>query len=431
MRLDQPTNDRAAPSVETFLDPAGGVSRGWRTSLGAMVCLAAGPGVLLAMAFGTFAPHLRAAFGWSVAEVSSGITILSVMLIVVSLLSGVLVDRFGARRMILPSVPLFGLGFAAMALMDGRLWQFRMAFVILPLLGIGLWPGAWVRATSSWFDRRLGLAVAVTTLGIGLGAAIVPLAANTIMETSGWRAAYAGLGIGSILVVWPVAFLFVRDGARTAGSRTATRLADIAPLFRQRSLWLLMATFVCLGAFSTTTLANLVSALEAKGLSPHTAVGAQAMLGISTIGGRLLCGWLLDRFSIRIVGVGLALPASLALLILSLSTSGTTAMICAPFLGLLIGGELDVLGFAVKRFFGLTHYGILYGLIFALFNVGSATGALVMGATYARTGGYDLGIGIAALAGGVAALFFAVLPRHGQDGPPVRDARPAEARRSA
>ena len=48
--------------------------------------------------------------------------------------------------------------------------------------------------------------------------------------------------------------------------------------------------------------------------------------------------------------------------------------------------------------------------------VGSATGALMMGATYARTGGYDLGIGVAALAGGIAALFFASLPhyRHGQ-----------------
>ena len=419
-------NDQPAPAVESFFDPGGGVSRGWRTSLGAMVCLAAGPGVLLAMAFGTFAPHLRTAFGWSVAEVSSGITILSIMLIVVSLLSGVLVDRFGPRRMILPSVPLFGLGFAAMALMDGSLWQFRLAFVILPLLGIGLWPGAWVRATSSWFDRRLGMAVAVTTLGIGLGAALVPLAANTIMETRGWRAAYAGLGLGSILIVWPVAFFFVRDGARTAGARTATRLADIAPLFRGRALWLLMATFVCLGAFSTTTLANLVSVLEAKGLSPHAAVGAQAVLGLSTIGGRLLCGWLLDRWSIRIVGTGLALPAALALLIISLSASGTTALICAPFLGLLIGGELDVLGFAVKRYFGLAHYGMLYGLIFAMFNVGSATGAMAMGAAYARTGQYDLGIGIAALAGGVAAVFFALLPRYSRE-PRVHGPRSADA----
>ncbi len=117
-----------------------------------------------------FVPYLRHSFGWSVADISWGSAITEIMVTIVSLLAGVLLDRYGARRMILLCIPAFGLAFAAMSLLGGSLWQFHRGYALLPLIGVGVLPGAWVKVTAGWFDRRLGLAIAVATLGIGFGA---------------------------------------------------------------------------------------------------------------------------------------------------------------------------------------------------------------------------------------------------------------------
>lgn len=397
---------------ENLLDADGRVRPGWRTAIGSMVCLIVGPSVICAMAFGVFAPLLREAFGWSVGDVGFAVTIMSINVMIVSIAGGVLVDRFGPRRTILTCIPLFGLAFAAMSQLNGQLWQLYLAFTLLPLISVGLWPGSWVKATSGWFDRRLGVAIAITTLGVGIGAAAMPLTINAIAGSMGWRAAYAILGLGSIAIAWPVAWAFVHDSPRIGQARRAARIGDIAPLFRERTLWLLMITFVGLGGFSSVLLSNLVSILEAQSVPRGTAVAAQSVMGLSTIFGRLLCGWLLDRFSVRVIGPIFAVPAAIAALVVGSSGDGPATFVCAAFVGMLVGAEIDVLGYAIKRFFGLEHYGVLYGFIFAIFGLGSATSAEMLRATHESTGGYALSLQIVAAACVVAAVSFALLPRY-------------------
>ncbi len=99
------------------------------------------------MTFGALVPYLIADFGWSVTTVSLGGMILSFMIMVVAPVQGLLIDRVGPRALILVSTPLFGLGLAALGLQTGVLWQFYLGWLLLPILGLGLWPGSWVRAT--------------------------------------------------------------------------------------------------------------------------------------------------------------------------------------------------------------------------------------------------------------------------------------------
>ena len=398
---------------EAFLNARGRVAAGWRTCLASMLCLIVGPSTIASLCYGVFAPYLRRAFGWSVGEIGWGTTISEVTVTIASIGSGLLLDRFGSRRLILICAPLFGLSFAAMSMLSGALWQFYLAWVLLPVVGVGLWPGAWVRATATWFERRLGFAVAIATMGIGLGAAIMPVVVDAIAAARGWRAAYALVGLGSVAVILPLAAAFVRDAPSSIVPRHTRDAIGTPPLpWRDPALWMLCGAFICLGAYSSIVLVNLVLVLEGGGMRSSAAVGAMSTLGLATIGGRLLCGWLLDRLAMRLLMPAVVLPAAVAVAALALGARGALVYPCAALMGMLVGAEVDVLGYSVKRLFDPARFGTIFSIVFAAFHLGGAGGALAMGAGHDRTGSFAPGLWSAVAACAVAALLFALMPRN-------------------
>ena len=394
---------------ESFRDDNGRVRPGWAAALASAVGLAFGPSVLQYMTLGVFTPYLRREFGWSLSQISLAATLLAVMTMVASPLQGLLVDRFGARRIILASLPLFGLGYAALARMSGSLAQFYVVWALLPVLGIGLWPASWVKATSSWFERRLGLAIGIATTGIGIGAMVFPVVIHELAEATGWRSAFAAIGLASVVIAWPAAFFFVRDGIVDATASGWDARHD-APA-RRSTFWLLLGAFALLGAYSVAILIHLVSILEGNGVARSTAVAAQSALGAFMILGRLGSGYIVDRISVRLVVPAFAAAAALALAALAAGATGAAAMLGAAFAGLLIGAEIDVLGFVVKRYFGLKRYGALYGVLFGVFQLGGAVGVFAVGRRREASGSYASGLsGLALACAGAASLFVLLGP---------------------
>lgn len=389
---------------ESLRDGGGRVRPGWATALASAVGLAFGPSVLQYMTLGVFAPYLRRDFGWTLSQISLAATLLAIMTMVASPLQGLLVDRFGARRIILFSLPLFGLGYAALSLITGSLTQFYLIWALLPLLGIGLWPASWVKATSSWFERRLGLAIGIATTGIGIGAMIFPIVIHKLAEAAGWRSAFAVIGLASIVVAWPTAFLYVRDGLVKAAAPGVAERHD-APA-RRSTFWLLMGAFALLGLYSVAILIHLVTILEGNGVPRATAIAAQSALGGFMVLGRLGSGYIVDKVPVRFVVPAFAAAAVLAMAGLAAGATGAGAILAAAFAGLLIGAEIDVLGFVVKRYFGLKRYGTLYGVLFAVFQLGGAVGVLALGKMREASGSYVEGlVGLAAACAGAAILF--------------------------
>lgn len=411
--------------AESFRDDAGRIRAGWATALASAVGLAFGPSVLQYMTLGVFTPYLRQDFGWTLSQISLAATLLAVMTMIVSPLQGLLVDRFGARRIILICLPLFGFGFAALSLMTGSLAQFYILWAVLPALGIGLWPASWVKATSSWFDRRLGLAIGIATTGIGVGAMVFPIVIHGLAQAYGWRSAFAAIGIASVLVAWPAAFRYITDGTTRATVAALTEREDAPP--RRSTLWLLLAAFLLLGLYSVSILVHLVSILEGNGVERATAVAAQSALGAFMILGRLGSGYIVDRVSVRIVVPAFAMAAVGALAALAIGATGAGAIAAAAFVGLLIGAEIDVLGFVVKRYFGLRRYGALYGVLFAVFQLGGAVGVLALGRMRETSGDYIGGLVTLAAACVGAALLFALLGpyRYGHEPKLVPDTAPS------
>src|SRR5580658_7876404 len=141
---------------------------GWRVVLAACLGVMAGFGSLFVYTFSVFVKPLAAEFGWSREAISSGFAIAAVTLGIVSPLLGRWIDRFGPRRIILICMTVYVCAIASLSFLRFGLWQFYVTCFVLGLVGNGAAHLAYFRLFSSWFHRRLGIALAFVMVGAGL-----------------------------------------------------------------------------------------------------------------------------------------------------------------------------------------------------------------------------------------------------------------------
>ncbi|CAM5472822.1 MFS transporter [Eoetvoesiella caeni] len=395
---------------ESLIDSSGKVYQGWATTLASMVGLSLGPSVLLVFCFGTFITPLHKEFGWSIASISAGAMIISVMIMLTSIVQGRLVDRFGGRRLVLVSVPLLGLSFASMYFLPNNIWVFYAAWVVIAWCGLGAWPIAYLKLTGMWFERRLGLAFGIANAGIGIGAAMLPPFAVYIITHYGWRHAYVALGLVAIAITWPIAFFFLKDRKDSikhqAQSAGMLRGMDLKAAWQTRELKIIIAAFSLLGAVTTAAIVHQTRVLIDLGMTPQAAGGLQATLGIALIFGRLCTGWLLDRIHASTIMMVLCVVAALALSGLGTGAPFNSAILCAACIGFVVGAEFDVLSYIIPRYFGIKAFGAIYGVIFAAFQLFAALGIMAVGISRSQFGSYSQALFALALLLVLCALCF-------------------------
>jgi MFS family permease len=142
---------------------------GWRVVLAACLGVMGGFGSLFVYTFTVFVKPLDAEFGWNRESVSLGFAIAAMTVGLSSPLIGRLIDRFGPRRVILPCMTVFGCGVASLAFLRSGLWQFYANCFVIGAVGNGAAHLAYARSISTWFRRRLGVALAFVMVGAGLG----------------------------------------------------------------------------------------------------------------------------------------------------------------------------------------------------------------------------------------------------------------------
>ena len=370
----------------------------WRVVFASMVGLIGGASTLTIYGLGMFVRPLQNEFGWSLTQISFANALVSLSGIVSALVQGVLIDRFGARRVVLVSLPLLCVGFASMYFLPDNLAVFYIGWLLIPLLGAGTWVGSYAKAIAGWFDDRLGLALGVAAIGAGLGAALMPTLTHMLLVAYGWRLAYVSIGALSLVVVVPIVYLNLYDRPadrgfqwqpRTGRQGTYDRDVEVRGALKQYAFWALVAAFLLLG-FNTTGMAlHLVPMLLRAGLPGADAALAQSLMGAGVILGRLAAGYLLDRVPAVCVTVLSLLGPTLGFAGFGLfGVHAGWLDLFACLIGLGIGAEIDLLGFYVRRRFGTLAYGKLYCSIFAVFQLGSGLGAVAIAYAATRLNGY-------------------------------------------
>ena len=146
--------------------PSEASRNGILTTLGATIGLAFGPSVIANLTVTGYITPIEREFGWSRVDVSFAFTLVAYMIVIMSPLQGFLVDRFGPRRVVLTSIPLFALSLAAIFFTPANMAVYYVLWAIVPIAGLGLWPLGYLQAVTPWFDRKLGLALGCALAGL-------------------------------------------------------------------------------------------------------------------------------------------------------------------------------------------------------------------------------------------------------------------------
>ena len=387
---------------------------GWKVVLAACLGVMAGFGSLFVYTFSVFVKPLAAEFGWSREAISGGFAIAAVTLGLCSPLLGRWIDRFGPRRIILICMTVYGFAIASLSLLHAGLWQFYVTCFVLGIVGNGAAHLAFSRSISTWFHRRLGMALAFVMVGAGLGAMILPVVAQPIISWYGWRAAYASLGGLALLLGLPLSWRYIRERGVT-GIKSAS-VTHSGMTWRQglggSAFWIITAILFVSSISMNGAITHLSALLTDRGLTTGTAALCASILGGSSLLGRIVVGWLLDRFFGPRVALAINLITALGIFLLARATSFPAGCLAAVLIGVGAGGEAAITPYLLTRYFGLRSFSTLYGLTWTFYAAAGAIGPVILGRAFDATGSYSSLLILLAAALGVAAATNLLLPRY-------------------
>jgi len=358
---------------------------------GGAVGLAAGVAPLFASTVGVFLQPLAQEFGWGRAQAALSFGAAMLGIAFASPAVGLLMDRYGVRRVALLAAMAMALCIAALALQTGSVAAFAALAFAIGLFGAGTSPLSYLAIMPQWFDRRLGLSLGLAMSGLGLGTVAAPLLAQKLIAAHGWRAAYAGLA-GTGLLAALLAYLLLRE--RRAGSEPSMpAVADgisLADGLRSPRLWLIFGAFLAASVATLSMGPHLPALFIDKGFSAAQAAKSVSLMGIGLFAGRILTGLLLDRMHAPLVGAACLFAGSAGLLILGAASSYTSLLAGGALVGMAIGAEGDLISYLVRSYFGMRAFGALYGICFSAYALGGVIGPLAMGRYFDQHGHYRL-----------------------------------------
>lgn len=371
--------------------------RGWRIVVLGLAGVLTSTSAALLYGFGTLVIPLQDAFGWNRGELQTSITFLFAGVAIGSQLLGGLYARYGLRRVALVSLVLQVLCYASLTLLRGSIYWLYLAFFLMPLLAVGTIAITWTQLVSLWFERNRGVALAIILSGSGLAAMVMPPLLAWSIQHGGWHWAFLLLAAMPLLLTLPMAVAWLKFPAQrltAAESSTSEPVVEgvrFATAVRTRVFWgcnlaLILSVSLIVGMVTT-----IVPYLQDKGVPSLTASQIFSSFGISIIVGRLLVGYLLDRFPAHLIAAAsLCVPALGCLLFMFTGAQATGVLVLATVcIGFSAGAEFDIAAFLIARYFGLRDYARIFGLHLGLVTVISGLAPALFGHLFTLFGNYN------------------------------------------
>ncbi len=363
--------------------------------------------------------------GWTRAQVTSGNAFAKLVIgPLFGFFAGVVVDRFGPRRLMLLGILLAGL--APIGLGGTTTLLAFYTFYLMNALGYvtgGPLPNQVM--LSRWFDAGRGKAMGIAYLGIGVGGALVPLLAHALTEALGWRTALRVLGVLMIAIAFPFAF-FVRepkaDGGRAAASApplAGAQADSILDVLRKPAFYLLaLGSMASIGAVGGTSQnLKLYFAMD-RGLAQGVAAQLLSVVLLGSIAGRLLMGWLADRWPRKRVMLLVYLIVAGAIPLLWAAPSLGTLRAAAFVFGIGLGGDYMIIPLMAADLFGLQRMGRVMGIVLTADGVAEAVVPMAVAALRDRAGSYGPGFALLVALAALGAVAISFLPRLSAPAPP-------------
>lgn len=359
-------------------------------------------------------------FGWTRQEVTSG-NAYSKLVVgpLFGYLAGWLIDKYGPRRLLLVGIVMAGGALIGL----GSITTLAGFYVFYLFNALGYVFGGPLPAQvllSRWFTKARGKAMGFAYLGIGIGGTVVPLLAVWLTSQFGWQRALQALGVLMLLCAWPLAW-FVRDApdeTPVAPGPTAAAAAssafDIRQLLTSRAFYLLLIGSMCsIGAVGGTmqNLKLFLSLDQGYGQAEVARVLSLVLLG--SITGRLLMGWLADRWAKKHVMLLIYSIVAASIPLLFFAQSWTMLYLFAICFGIGLGGDYMIIPLMAAELFGVHRLGRVMGFVLTADGVAEALSPMLVATIRDRVGSYNPGFVLLMVLAAVGATAVAMLPRDG------------------
>lgn len=370
--------------------------RGWKPLAAALLGVACGASPLPFNVLPLVLGPVHTEFGWDFAQAAAGVTIFGLVASFLAPVYGGLADRIGVRKVALGSTLAFAIVFASFYFMPGSLAGWYGFWFMLGLIGIGSTPVTWSRAVSMWFDRNRGIALGIMLIGTSIAAIVVPQVATRAISAGGWRLAFPIVALFPLLIALPVGLAWFREPraderpagvADARGELTGLTLGQAARGYR---FWVLLGSILVIALAYGGAHIHMAQIVALHGFTPAVAASVLGVVALGILAGRIGIGLLFDRFW----APGVAFPAMLLPAVACFMLTGTVAtlpvlMTGGFLLGFAAGAESDVIAYLAAKYFGMAHYGRIYGALYMPFGIGSAISPILYGIVRDRTGNYD------------------------------------------
>lgn len=373
----------------------------WYWKLPAVAAIANIATVIHIYTLGPFMAPLEQEFGWSRAQISSAITVSNGVNALLGVLVGLLIDRWGPRRIGLIGICVMTVAFACVGSATGTYANWIFLWFLISIGAAWTQPTIWTSAVSSRFDASRGFAIAVTIAGSSVAATMLPILATAAIFNFGWRWAYVAIAAGYFILAFPLCLIFFRGkfdnvSKQPKASVDETPEPDVGEVtgltakeaFRSITFYRLSIAGLLFAFCAMGSIVHFVPIITDRGLTPVEAAGIAGLIGIASLCGRVATGWLLDRFRPeRVALVTFALP-SIAALLLIFGDGPIAYAAAAIVIGASLGGEFDIIIYLTTRHFGLKSFGVIFSTVLVFLTAATATGPLTAGAIFDNFGSY-------------------------------------------
>lgn len=380
---------------------------GWYVVAGAFFILGMTYGIRYS--FGVFVRPMFTEYGWSMSAISIGSSINILVYATVSMYSGRLVDRFAPKWMMIIGMLITAVGFFCLSRVETTMGLYLSYGV---LCGVGTACNGVVVCSSAvgkWFNRKKGIALGISTMGIGVGTMALSPLAGLIVEQWNWRAGFVFFALLSIVmgIVLPVIFMgkstpescgMMPDGASlednppTEKVNHAEKKTSLKPVLSDHRFWLMALIYALAVMTVMMAFVHQVAYAVEQNISRIDAAAALGVVGLSSAVGKLFFGSLSDRMkhTNHTAALGFAFMAAGMFVLMKMSSIKMLYLYGILF-GIGYGSVAPLMPTLVSEHFGRETLGSAYGVLtFFAAGIGGGIGPALGGMFYDWQGNYTM-----------------------------------------
>tara|TARA_A100001037_G_scaffold303148_1_gene336449 strand:- start:48108 stop:49283 length:1176 start_codon:yes stop_codon:yes gene_type:complete len=360
-------------------------------------------------AFGLFVEPLAEEFGWTRTYISASLSFMALGSLT-SPFMGNLMDRYGAKPIMVSSLLIMSIGFALRPLMT-ELWHWYClsALQFGALNGAAIFPAG--RLVGLWFPKTRGRVMGMTMMGNNFGGLTLPILIGlAIGSHSAWEIAYIYVA-GAALIFAVISFVVVREPST---NKIEQKNVQVANKTLDNTTWLFrdllksptfyaIALAIMLGNFTyTTILGHVFAHLVDIDISETSAALCLTVLAGCGMFGKVILGYFTEKIQTRFVMMVCFVGQICGIILILLIGNGLGIWFAFGLFGFFMGSFGALVPLLVQDSFGLKSFGTIMGVISATTVISFGFGPILAGLSYDLLGSYRVAFILVAIMFGIA-----------------------------